>query len=167
MNATGTFQLDPTALPNGLTLVFRSIRADAGPGGDDLYSAVRGDAGADFAQVTPIASLDSTSNEVQPFVTADGSEVYFASDRTGNYDIYRATIQGGVYGAATPVAELNQAGSRRRRSCPFGGPIDGVLCIDEARRPRRKRYLDGFAHEHDGGIRRRDECARAQFDRAG
>jgi hypothetical protein len=110
VNATGTFQLDPTPLPNGLTLVFRSIRADSGAGGDDLYSAARANAGADFAQPTPIASLNSTSNDVQPFVTADGSEVYYASDRTGNYDIYRAAIQGGVYGAPAPVTELNQAG---------------------------------------------------------
>jgi hypothetical protein len=110
VNSTGTFQLDPTSLPNGLTLVFRSIRAEAGAGGDDLFSAVRADTDADFSQVTPISSLNSAANDVQPFVTTDGSEVYYASNRTGNYDIYRATIQGAVYGAPTPVAELNQAG---------------------------------------------------------
>jgi WD40-like Beta Propeller Repeat len=110
VNSTGTFQLDPTSLPSGLTLIFRSIRAEAGAGGDDLFSAARADTDADFSQAAPITSLNSASNDVQPFVTSDGAEVYYASDRTGNYEIYRATVQGGVYGAPTPVAELNQAG---------------------------------------------------------
>jgi len=110
VNGTGTFQLDPTAASNGLTLVFRSVRADAGAGGDDLFSATRADAAADFSQVTTLSTLNSTSNDVQPFLTADGTEIYYASNRTGNYDIYRATVQGGSYGAPTPVAELNQAG---------------------------------------------------------
>lgn len=109
VNATGTFQLDPTGATNGLTLVFRSIRGDAG-GGDDLYSATRSDTDAAFSQVTALATLDSTLNDVQPFLTADGTEVYYASNRTGNYDIYRATVQGGTFGVPTPVSELNEGG---------------------------------------------------------
>ncbi len=110
VNVSGTFQLDPSAMSNGLLLVFRSIRGDGGVGGDDLYSAKRADAGSDFSQVTFLSTLNSASNDVQPFLTADGSEIYFASNRAGDYDIYRATSQNGVYGTPSAVAELNQAG---------------------------------------------------------
>jgi hypothetical protein len=108
VNVAGTFQLDPSVTGNGLTLAFRSDRE--GGAGDDLYSATRTNVGANFSAVTLLASLNSSSNDVQPFLIPDGSEIYYASNRTGDYQIYRATGSAGTYGAPTPVTELNQSG---------------------------------------------------------
>jgi Tol biopolymer transport system component len=102
-------QIDPGVVASGLTLVFRSNRA-GGAGGDDLYSAARASVAADFSNVTSLSTLNSASNDVQPFLTPDGSEIYFASNRTGDYDIYRAALDNGMYGAPSAVAELNETG---------------------------------------------------------
>jgi Tol biopolymer transport system component len=105
VNSTST-QYDPSVTGNGLTLAFRSDHA-ADAGRDDLYWASRATVGSDFSAVAPISNLNSPSNDVQPFMTPSGAEIYFSSDRTGDYDIYRATGSAGAYGAPTPVSEVN------------------------------------------------------------
>jgi Tol biopolymer transport system component len=41
-----------------------------------------------FGVPTPIASLNSGQTDVDPSVTADGLQLFFNSNRTGNFDIY-------------------------------------------------------------------------------
>ena len=106
---TATAQYDPSVTGDGLTLAFRSNR-DGGAGRDDLYGASRATVGGDFSGVAPITAVNSASNDVQPFLTPSGAEIYFSSDRTGDYDIYRATGSGGTYGAPAPVSEVNMTG---------------------------------------------------------
>ena len=106
---SGSYQYDPTVTADGLTLAFRSSR-DGGAGGDDLYWASRASTGGDFAGVAPIAGVNSSSSDVQPFLIPSGTEIYFSSNRTGDYDIYRATGSGGTFAAPTAVSEVNMTG---------------------------------------------------------
>jgi len=106
---TATLQVDPTVVASGLYLAFRSER-EGGVGGYDLYSAARGSLDASFDGVTLLSALDSVEDDVQPFLRADGAEIYFASNRAGDYDLYRSTVTAGVYTPPAPVAELNTSG---------------------------------------------------------
>jgi hypothetical protein len=129
VNSTAS-QYDPTVTADGLTLAFRSDRA-GGSGGDDLYWASRAAIGTDFSGVGAITSLNSTANDVQPFLLAGGGEIYFSSNRSGDYDLYRAMGNGGSYSAPTPVQELNSATASDQN--PVGSADDLTIVFSSDR----------------------------------
>jgi hypothetical protein len=103
-------QYDPTVTADALTLAFGSDRAST-DGTYDLFLATRATTADDFGGVTPLSSLNTSSNDQQPFLLPDGSEIYFSSDRSGDSDIYRAfTASGGGFGTPSAVTEINTAG---------------------------------------------------------
>src|SRR5215208_747111 len=100
----------PTISRDGHELYFVSNRA-GGCGGDDIYVTRLRPDGWD-----PVANLggdvNSAGNEASPFPlpeSGDGPVLYFSSTRAGTNDLYRSTSQGGVFGPASPIAELNTA----------------------------------------------------------
>jgi Tol biopolymer transport system component len=95
-----TNELDPAISPDGSMLMFR--RSDAG---DDLWLASRIE-DASFAAAIPLTALNSPASDAQPFFQLAGDEVYFASDRTGAGDIYRATRSGVLFSTPALVDEL-------------------------------------------------------------
>lgn len=110
VNGGGGAQYDPSVSGDGLTLFFRSTRA-GGPGLDDIYWASRSNLQSDFSNVSLVANLNSSASDVQPYVVPGGTEIYFSSDRTGDYDIYDATGSAGAFGAPIRVAEVSQVGA--------------------------------------------------------
>jgi Tol biopolymer transport system component len=86
---TANTDVDGFLLDDGLTVYFSSDRA--GQGGQDLFVATRPSVDAGFAQFEALSALNSSSDDRDPWLSADGSELYFTSDRTGNLKIYRAT----------------------------------------------------------------------------
>ena len=57
---------------------------------------------------TPVAQVNSSSDEQDPFVTADGSALYFDSSRAGFLDLYVAVRRGdGSFDAPQPLTNLN------------------------------------------------------------
>ncbi|HSY23281.1 MAG TPA: hypothetical protein VK841_14240 [Polyangiaceae bacterium] len=103
-------QYDPTVTADALTLAFGSDRAST-DGTYDLFLATRASSADDFGGVTPLSALNTSSNDQQPFLLPDGSEIYFSSDRSGDSDIYRARpVAGGGFGAPSAVTEINTAG---------------------------------------------------------
>jgi hypothetical protein len=104
----------PTISRDGHLFYFVSNRPD-GCGGDDIYTTRLRPAGWD-----PVANLgcaadggpNSAGNEASPFPLperAAGPTLYFSSTRAGTMDLYRSESHGGVFGAATAIAELNTA----------------------------------------------------------
>ncbi|MDP9150062.1 MAG: hypothetical protein M3O36_09000 [Myxococcota bacterium] len=101
--------VEPSVTADGLNLAFRR-----GNVGSHLYWATRTDVSKDFSTANLLANVNSTSNEHAPFVggVPNGTNLYFASDRSGDFDLYHATGRTGVYNAPKPIAELNVAGAR-------------------------------------------------------
>ena len=89
---TANTDVDGFLLDDGLTLYFSSDRAKKGD--QDLFVATRAGVDASFEQFEAIAALNSSSDDRDPWLSADGSELYFSSSRTGNLKIYRATRSG-------------------------------------------------------------------------
>jgi len=90
--------LSPCAQGDGVVLA-----SDRGGGGhDDLYVAA-GEA------ISLIDVAAGPANETAAFVTADCLTVYFASDSTGNYDLYVMSRPDGEaqFGAPVAIDELN------------------------------------------------------------
>jgi hypothetical protein len=63
-----------------LTLVFDSSRS-GGLGGSDLWSATRSSTSSPFEPAINLSGLNSTSHERNVFVSDDGEEIFFSSDR--------------------------------------------------------------------------------------
>ena len=67
--------------------------SEASDTGDSMVMAACEPAWLAGPSVTPptrIASLVAPGTDYTPFLTADGLELYFASDRDGDFDIYSA-----------------------------------------------------------------------------
>lgn len=94
---------------DNLSLYFFSERAGSGGEARDLYVATRSDPDGTFDTAFPLATLNSSSLDHLPWVSADELTLYFTSRRSGNLDIWRTT-RGSLaqaFGAPAAVTELN------------------------------------------------------------
>jgi len=92
---TGANEYGPTVTADGVTLYFGSDRA-GGYGGYDLYVATYD---GSWGGVENVGSVINTSdNEAHPFISGDGYDLYFTSNRPGGYgstDIWVSTWDAG------------------------------------------------------------------------
>jgi hypothetical protein len=92
----------------GLALVYSSNQK--ANEGFHLYVATRTSLLAAFGAPTLLTGVESpvpTDNDLEPFATADGTELWFISNRGGNDDIYRAAKAGGGFANPALVPELS------------------------------------------------------------
>jgi len=107
LNLGSADENSPSVTADGLDMVFSSDRG----GTFDLFAADRDATADEFMVVSQIASINSGFDDTTPFVSRDGSDLWFSSTRDGNADLYRATVSGSSFGNAALVAELNTAGA--------------------------------------------------------
>jgi WD40-like Beta Propeller Repeat len=86
---TADTDVDGFLSDDGLTLHFSSDRLKVGD--QDLFVGTRADTAGAFGAFAPIAELNSSHDDRDPWLSPDRSEIYFASDRSGTLKIYRAT----------------------------------------------------------------------------
>jgi Tol biopolymer transport system component len=101
----------PTLSGDELTILFHSTRPGS-LGGRDLWMASRPSTSVSFDTPVNAASLNSTSEEFSPSITASGLEIYFATSRAGglgSYDIWKSTRPSSIAAFAAPerVANIN------------------------------------------------------------
>jgi len=60
---------------------------------DDLYQSSRAATSAAWEAPTPVPDVNTSANEEAPWVSADGSLLLFASDRSGDYEIYLTALR--------------------------------------------------------------------------
>jgi Tol biopolymer transport system component len=78
--------------PDGLVALFASDRS-GGLGGVDIYRAIRATASSAFSTPKLVSEVSSSADDLDPQLTADGQELFFASNRTGgNYRIWRSLV---------------------------------------------------------------------------
>jgi WD40-like Beta Propeller Repeat len=82
---------DPALSPDERVLLFTSNRS-GGEGNNDLYYATRASAGLPFTAPVPIPTVNTASADGDPMLTSDGCTLYFSSKRSGNLDLYTATV---------------------------------------------------------------------------
>lgn len=69
----------PFLARGGLLIVFSSTRA-GGAGGNDLYFSTRASLTAPFDPPTPVAGVNTAADEADPWLTEDGTVLYFTRD---------------------------------------------------------------------------------------
>ncbi|HWU90205.1 MAG TPA: hypothetical protein VN253_23235 [Kofleriaceae bacterium] len=106
INATGVVT-GPTLTADGLTMYYAlATGQDMG----DIYVTHRNSKGDLFAPGTPVTGLNSSTADLDPFISADGSTLYFDSARaTGTaLHLYFAVRQAnGSFTAPQPLTALN------------------------------------------------------------
>ena len=90
-----------------LTIFFESPRS----GTDHVYSATRGSTSQSFSNVGPVTGIEQAGSlDAQPFLRADGNELWFISDHNAsggaNY-IWHASGSGVSFGSPVAATELN------------------------------------------------------------
>ena len=70
-----------------------------------------------------MTELNTAAVDQMPNVSADGSEIVFASSRSGNMDIFTATFDGstGLWSTPVPVTAVNTAEPESRPSLSGDG----------------------------------------------
>lgn len=76
-------------------------------------------AGPELETPTPLAGVNTSTQERLPFVTDDGMELYYIHDG----DVYVATLSGGAFGAGTRVDSLSSGTSEGRAWVASSGQL--------------------------------------------
>jgi Tol biopolymer transport system component len=88
----------PTVTEDGLTLVFGSDRETNANGPDQLFMAMRADAGQSFTSPSVLANVNLPAyDETTPYLRPDGQVLYFATNDPGGqglHDIVRSARSG-------------------------------------------------------------------------
>jgi hypothetical protein len=66
---------------------------DAGASSSDLFVAFRRSTSEDFVLTESLTDLNTSADERDPWLTPDGTTLYFTSDRGGVLSIYTARVQ--------------------------------------------------------------------------
>jgi hypothetical protein len=92
---------------DALTL-YSSTDGVASMGGYDITVTTRASTLVEFGALAPVANVNSSAHDTGTYVTADGSELYFATTRDGTWDIYRAELGvGGSFEVPTVVGSVS------------------------------------------------------------
>jgi hypothetical protein len=88
------FSSAPVAEPaDAATPVDAGKTGDAGAPNSDLFVAWRRSTGEAFSVTQPLSDLNTSADERDPWLSPDGSTLYFTSDRSGVLNIYTAHVQ--------------------------------------------------------------------------
>jgi hypothetical protein len=92
---------DPSLTADRLELVFNRE--------EDVYTTTRASLFAPWSTPALVAELSTASFETTPEISGDGLTIYFASDRTGDLDIYVATraLRSAAWGTAMKIDTLD------------------------------------------------------------
>lgn len=81
---------DPSLSPDERIIAFASSRSSSD---GDLYYATRADKDAAFGTPIRVPTVNANgANDGDPTLSADGCRLYFASDRSGNWELYVAAV---------------------------------------------------------------------------
>jgi hypothetical protein len=105
---------------DGVAVLYFSSTGTTGQ--HDIYRSIRGSDGR-FGTPQAVTELNSAAVDQMPNVSADGSEIVFASSRGGNMDIYTATFNSstGLWSTPTPVTAVNTLEPESRPSLSGDG----------------------------------------------
>jgi outer membrane protein OmpA-like peptidoglycan-associated protein len=107
---SNAYDSQPTLSADGRTLYFVSDRS-GGQGGTDIYVSTFD--GSQWSKATPLLGVNTASDEMSPSIAADGTTLYFGSNRPGGkggFDIYVGKVgTSGVRDVKGMAAPINTA----------------------------------------------------------
>lgn len=114
-----TNQRNALVTADGLTMIAVFDAA----GNYEIGTTTRTSTSVPFGALSPVTGLSSTSRDDPNSILPDGAAVYFDSNSSGKYKIYRAPRRNGVFGTPLLVSGVNLNGNDNDSS--------GVVSADE------------------------------------
>ena len=98
----------PSLSRDGLQLFWT---ANGSKGAKDIWTATRATRADAWSAAVELTAISTTGDDAGPFLSADGLELYFASDAPGNDNLYVAKRASptDAFTTATQITELNTA----------------------------------------------------------
>ena len=125
-----SWEAQPALSPDGKTLYFSSSKR-GGLGGTDIYSMTLQGDGTWSDPVNLGPGVNTPCDELSPFVSSDGTWLYFSSaghNTVGGYDIFRSRLRSGTPSAAENLGRpLNTKADEIFPSAPPGVDPDTLL----------------------------------------
>jgi len=90
LNVLGRRFLMPRLTADELTIVFGAGDIDGGEGGYDLWTAERASRYLPFENVRNLRTINTAFNETASYISPDGLQIYFVSNRNGTIQVFRA-----------------------------------------------------------------------------
>ncbi len=87
---SNTGDADPALSPDELLIIYSSRRGGGSDG--DLYFATRTDKDAAFGTPVRVPAINSNKDDGDPALSPDGCRLYFASDTSGDWELYVASV---------------------------------------------------------------------------
>ena len=91
LNILGNGLQAPKLTSDELTIFFQMPDKSTRQPQNDIWMATRPDMNSPFGQARKLDEISTALAEVHAFPSADGLELYFASDRNGNFQLFKAT----------------------------------------------------------------------------
>ncbi len=89
LNALGGVA-NPSLTPDELTIVFTGTDVAGGLGGYDIWMGFRSDTSSPFGDFRNLSEINSTAWDFHPRLSADALTLFFASERNGSPQLFRA-----------------------------------------------------------------------------
>lgn len=107
VNTTAAQEREPRVTADGLTMYATARAIPVTSSKFHVVFATRATADASFGPLQSVPVVNGTTNDSDPFITADGRVLYFSSDRSGNYALYRSVKNGSAFSAPELVMGTN------------------------------------------------------------
>jgi hypothetical protein len=107
VNTTTAQEREPSVTADGLTMYATTRTIPTAAAKYRIAFATRSSTADSFGPLQNVAVVNGTANDSDPFISADGRLLYFASDRSGSYALYRSVQTGGVFSAPELVTGTN------------------------------------------------------------
>jgi len=104
VNTTGDDR-EPRVTADGLSMFAMSRASGALP--CHVTLATRTSITLAFSGLQVVATVNSTTNDGEPYILPTGNVLYFDPDRGGNYGLYRSSKTGGAFSTPTLVSRVN------------------------------------------------------------
>lgn len=91
LNVLGNKLQDPSLTEGELIIVFNGVDIPGGKGDCDLWMATRPDRHTSFTNYRNLSEINTEFGEFAPFISPDGFELYFCSDRNGQKQLFKAS----------------------------------------------------------------------------
>lgn len=122
--ATSQYDAQPYISPDGSFLLF--VRGPGSGGPLDIYESAW--TGTQFAAPFSLG-VSSPANEASPVITTDGLTLYFASDRGGNVDVWRATRTDKMSPAFSPPVMVSELATNDPDTPTWISPDECVIYL--------------------------------------
>lgn len=112
LNRLGDKLQAPALSEDELIIVFNAYNIPGGKGDYDLWLATRTDRHSSFTKYRNLSEINSESGEFAPFLSPDGLELYFSSNRNGHSQLFKATRNSldELFVNLKPLSQFNNLG---------------------------------------------------------